>query len=469
MYERHFGFAVAPFQVTPDPNLLLLTAAHREAVAAIMYAIMSRKGFATVTGEVGVGKTSVLRHALDRAAGAGKLDIIHLVQPIANPVDLLRTVWRELSQDGDSLGEHYDMGVVIEDIQAKLLARFQAQRNVVLAIDEAQALPVAALEALRLLSNFETHRSKLLQIVLVGQPELERMLARPELRQLDQRIAIRARILPLGRRDSLRYIRFRLAAAAEHEVRPFTVPALHRLLRDARGYPRRLNILCDNALMNAYGHGARRVTWRIAREASNAQAPAARRPPRRQAVVGAAAAALLIPVASLVASPDLRDRMGMMAAGARPLTLGRAGEEASQEAARVKEFASVRIRAAMEEGVSKVGVAVPELDAGAGRDARDQSAPRTARVVPPPEYGEAKTAKGAAVAAPAQAHRTGKLVEAVQRGETVTEMCQRIYGRCGAEELLRIREANPEIRNLSRIEAGQRIVFPGARQAFVSR
>jgi general secretion pathway protein A len=504
MYERHFGFSLPPFQVTPDPNLLLLTAAHREAIAAIMYAIMSRKGFATVTGDVGVGKTSVLRHALDRVAEAGKLDIIYLVQPIANPVDLLRTIWRELAQEGEALGEHYDMGVVIDDIHAKLLTRFQRQRNVVLAIDEAQALPVAALEALRLLSNFEAHRSKLLQIVLVGQTELEQMLARPELRQLDQRIAIRARIHPLGRRDSLRYVRFRLAAAAETEVRPFTAPALYRLLREARGYPRRLNILCDNALMNAYGHSARRVTWRIAREACNAQAPAARRSARGPAAAGVAVAALLIPAASLVGLPDLRDRMWTMADGARLPTLERAKEEALQEAARLKEFASVGIKAATE-GVSKVAATVPWADAGAGApsmagadaeaeaEAREEPAlptptvalppvreeakaartiaaapaPPTPTVAPPPAREEVKAATAAA--APAQPQRKTKQVEVVRRGETVTQMCQRIYGRCGGEEMRRIREANPDIRNLSRIMVGQTIVFPGNRQTAASR
>uniref|UniRef100_UPI000E66897C ExeA family protein n=1 Tax=Desertibaculum subflavum TaxID=2268458 RepID=UPI000E66897C len=277
MYEGYFGLRAAPFQVTPDPRLLMLTAAHQEALAAILYGIMARKGFVTITGEVGVGKTTVLRHALDQVS-ADNADVLHLVQPVHSASELLQTLRSELAPEDTTPPETSDHGRLVADIQAALLRRLEQGRSVVVAIDEAQTMPVDALESLRLLSNFETRTAKLLQVVLVGQPELDEILDRPELRPLNQRIAVRARIGPLSPDDSRRYLEHRIAAAGGTVAELFTPGALRVLLREAEGYPRRLNIMCDNALMNAYGHESRKVTSRIAREALE---PLTYRPPPR--------------------------------------------------------------------------------------------------------------------------------------------------------------------------------------------
>jgi len=456
MYERHFGLSAAPFQVTPDPNLLMLTDGHQEAIAAIMYGIMTRRGFIMVSGEVGVGKTTVLRHALDRLGG-GLIDVIHLVQPVINPPDLLRTIQRELAAEGERPASADDMGAVIDDIHARLLARFEAHRTVVVAIDEAQALPAHALETLRQLSNFEARSGKLLQVVLVGQPELEAMLAKPELRQVNQRIAIRARIGPLSQAEGRRYVEHRLAAVSDRDVRPFTSAALRRLLREARGYPRRLNILCDNALMNAYGHGMRRVTWRIARETAVSQSMAQTRSGRRRhTALGVVGAVLLLPAASLALVPDLRDNAFNTLAAAHSLMVA-TKDTVLQEAARIKELAGTNVQGtAPATSAIQTDEAAPPTQQPASRQLRDEAQQVVVAALPEVREQAVRPPETRAPEGPA------KLVRTVPRGSSVGAMCEQIYGHCGSEELQRIREANPGIRNLSRVNAGQAVVFPGA-------
>lgn len=260
-YGSFYGFSSSPFHITPDPSLLLLTETHQQALGAIEYGITSGKGFIVVTGEVGVGKTTVLRTCLDRI-DSSKIKIIYLFNPAIATAELYATLLEELDFAPDPSLKSLN---VLQSLMRVLLSLNKAGTQVVLAVDEAQNMPDQTLESLRILSNLETSKSKLLQIILVGQPELEATLKKHSLRQLAQRVAVRARIKALTLRQSFRYVQHRSQRAGRN-LPLFTIPALWYIAVTARGIPRSINICCDNALINGYGHGAPRITLKIARE-----------------------------------------------------------------------------------------------------------------------------------------------------------------------------------------------------------
>lgn len=264
-YGGFYGLDSAPFHITPDPSRLFLTLTHQHALGAIEYGITAGKGFIVVTGEVGVGKTTVLRNCLDRL-DTKTTRIIYLFNPALSTAELYATILDELDGKRRRLPAH--PSETLQTLQRKLLAAYTVGKHIVLAVDEAQNMPEGTLESLRMLSNLETSQSKLLQIVLVGQPELESLLARHSLRQLRQRVAVRARIRRLSFRQSCQYIEYRTRSAGFSTTRAlFTAPAQWYIAIVARGVPRTINICCDNALINGYGHAARRISLRIAREA----------------------------------------------------------------------------------------------------------------------------------------------------------------------------------------------------------
>jgi len=263
-YGRFYGLDAPPFHITPDASLLFSTETHRQALATIEYGIASGKGFIVVTGEVGVGKTTVLKMCLDKLESS-KLKIIYIFNPAMEVRELYETLLDELEVEPASGRRPVNL---LHQLQRALLAAHKNGLHVILAVDEAQNMPEATLEALRILSNFETAKAKLLQIILAGQPELEAMLARHSLRQLAQRIAVRSRIAPLSWTQSRAYVVHRIQCAGRPGDRPlFTSAALWYLAYVARGIPRTLNIVCDNALINGYGAGAERISLRIAQEA----------------------------------------------------------------------------------------------------------------------------------------------------------------------------------------------------------
>jgi general secretion pathway protein A len=245
-----------------------LTDGHKDSIGAILYGIEARKGFIAVTGDAGVGKTTALRYCL------GQLDretyeLVYLFQPALAPGEFYAVLYRELFGRSPLWGYVVEMEVsaIVDAIHKRLLSLFDRGKSVVVVIDEAQNMPIETLESLRVLSNLETDREKLLQIVLVGQTELENKLARHELRQLDQRIAVRARIPTLTTSQAVRYIEYKVGIAGGVAGEIFTDSAGWILIAAAKGNPRRLNMYCDNALMNGYGHGVRRVNTRVAWEA----------------------------------------------------------------------------------------------------------------------------------------------------------------------------------------------------------
>jgi len=261
MYLRYYWLRRAPFHITPDPDFLFLGSSHREALAAVIYGVRQRKGFIELTGEVGVGKTTVLRSYLERVDRQSLK--IYLFNANLSFEALLKTLCEEL----EVKAAERDPAEMVSRIHGALVEHYRNRRNVVLIIDEAQNMPLETLENLRMLSNLESSKDKLLQIILVGQPELEEVLRRRELRQLRQRIAVRYRILPLTSQESRAYILHRLSKATSQKMEAIFAPrALRLIIRKGGGIPRVLNILCDNALITGYGYTQRPVTVRIVRE-----------------------------------------------------------------------------------------------------------------------------------------------------------------------------------------------------------
>lgn len=261
MYLRFYHLRKEPFHITPDPDFLFLSPSHREALASIVYGVEQKKGFIAITGEVGVGKTTILRSYLEKA-GHQRLKLLYILNPRLSFPELMRMIYHEL---GIPCGSS-DVFEMLNDLHHLLIQEYREGRNVVLLIDEAQNLPVDTLENLRMLSNLETSKDKLIQILLVGQPELERLLNLVQLRQLKQRIAVRCSILPLSRRESLEYIKFRFAKAGGAVDRAFTRRAVSRVIKASAGIPRLINIICDNALVTGFGYRKRPVGPKIVSE-----------------------------------------------------------------------------------------------------------------------------------------------------------------------------------------------------------
>ncbi len=261
MYLNFFGLQTKPFNPTPDQDFLYLSPSHKQALGSILYGVKEKKGFISVTGQVGLGKTTILRSFLAQVDQAN-LHTIYLLNPNISFTRVLKTLLRELGHDPVE-GDDAEM---VEQLHMVLIKEYQKGRTVVLLIDEAQNMPLATLEHLRMLSNLETPKEKLIQIVLLGQPELDALLDRYELRQLRQRIAVRALLLPLSEQESVQYIQHRLDIAGGKGKKLFTESALSLIVAEAKGAPRQLNILCDNAFVTALGYQKKLVTVSIAKE-----------------------------------------------------------------------------------------------------------------------------------------------------------------------------------------------------------
>ena len=250
MYLEHFGLSELPFGITPDTSYTVVTRSHQEALNTLLVAIGSGEGFIKITGEVGTGKTLLCRRLL-QAMPDGALSA-YLPNPYLAPRTLLMALAEELSLPVKAETDDYHL---LMQINYALLRHAAVERKVVLCIDEAQAMPLETLESLRLLSNLETEKRKLMQIVLFGQPELDTKLAEPSVRQLRQRIAFHYRLDGLDRQEVGKYLEHRLRVAGyrgEGVFLPRTVRALHRA---SRGTPRLLNILAHKSLLAAYGEG----------------------------------------------------------------------------------------------------------------------------------------------------------------------------------------------------------------------
>lgn len=301
MYAAYFGLKQEPFSIAPDPRLLFMSEQHREALAHLLYGVQGGGGFVLLTGEIGTGKTTVCRCFLDQAPE--RCNLAYIFNPKLTALELLETVCHEF---GVAAAPPPHRAATVKDyldpLNAFLLQAHAAGRNNVLVIDEAQNLAPEVLEQLRLLTNLETSERKLLQIILIGQPELRDMLARPELEQLAQRVIARYHLGALDEADSARYVRHRLEVCGLDRPLPFDRAALRKVHQASGGVPRRINLLCDRALLGAFATGQGQVTRRIVARAAQEVFPRAGRPARGWPRMAFAGGAGLVAGAALLAA-----------------------------------------------------------------------------------------------------------------------------------------------------------------------
>lgn len=254
MYESHFGLQEAPFALTPNTRYFLKSKGHSDALELLLVALREREGFIKITGEVGTGKTLLCRLLLN--ALATEMTTAYLPNPSLSPENLYEAVADELGVTVDSQNNTHR---VLKSLSHRLIDLAADGQQVVLVIDEAQAMPEATIEALRLLTNLETENTRLLQVVLFGQPELDVMLNQPSLRQLKQRITFQYRLAPLDKASVSQYLRHRLAQAGYNGQELFAPAALRLITRASGGIPRLLNILAHKSLLAAWGRGEHQV------------------------------------------------------------------------------------------------------------------------------------------------------------------------------------------------------------------
>ncbi len=358
MYEAFFGLRERPFNLTPDPRFLFLSEKHKEAFAHLLYGIKNRSGFVMVTGEIGTGKTTISRTLLQQLHD--DTEIAFIFNPFLSPEELLRKINEDfgIESKGETIKD------LVDELNAYLLDRGACGKNCILVIDEAQDLAPNVLEHVRLLSNLETETQKLLQIILIGQPELAQHLELPELRQLNQRITARYHLFPLDRSETVQYIAFRLRAAGGLRKIRFTRGALRAVYRYSGGVPRVINSICDRALLVAYTQEARDITVATVRKAAQevrgqrVVAPQKRQPRRWRAWAPAPVFVLLALVLAMAANvayewaadrkamaPSTTERSDLMDRDPLAARAVAAGEVLAREAAQGSESSPALVRA----------------------------------------------------------------------------------------------------------------------------
>jgi general secretion pathway protein A len=284
MYTSFFGLGEKPFAITPDPRYLFMSERHAEALAHLLYGITEAGGFIQLTGEVGTGKTTIVRSLLERMPGHA--DVAVILNPQLTPVEFVLTICEELGifmrdEDAGSIKDLVDL------LNRRLLEAHAKGRRIVVIVDEAQNLTPSTLEQVRLLTNLETGSQKLLQIILIGQPELREVLDRVELRQLAQRITGRYHLAPLSRTETAAYVNHRLKVAGA-TVEIFSGAALREVHRLSGGVPRIINVICDRALLGAFTQEQHHIGAGMIREAASEVYGRSFNPPWMKALVGSA-------------------------------------------------------------------------------------------------------------------------------------------------------------------------------------
>ena len=254
MYEEFYGLKEKPFNLTPDPRFFFLSENHRGAFEHLLYGIKEREGFILITGEVGTGKTTLCRALLDKIESQAT-DSALILNPMFSEHELLQCILSDFGIQSQASTKKE----LLDDLNRFLLNQQAANRNSILIIDEAQNLPLPVLEEIRILSNLETEKEKLLQIILMGQVELKEKLSLPRLRQLNQRISIRYHLQPLGKEEVPRYIHHRLTVAGSSGDIHFTSAALQEIYHYSRGIPRLVNLASDRALLAGYAEQSREI------------------------------------------------------------------------------------------------------------------------------------------------------------------------------------------------------------------
>lgn len=256
MYKEFYGLKEMPFNITPDPQFLFFSPSHQEAIQHLRYGIAEKKGFIVLTGEVGCGKTTLCRYLLNEVEGK-PIETALILNPMVSETQLLQAILRELGVEKVKSARQE----CLEQLNAHLLSLIGQGKDIVLLIDESQNMSFQALEHIRLLSNLETNTQKLLQIILIGQPELKEKLNHKSLRQLRQRILVHYDLKPLNQDEMEQYIRYRLIIAGANGRPDFTRAAMSKIYRHTKGIPRLINNVCDKSILSAFVKSRDVVTW----------------------------------------------------------------------------------------------------------------------------------------------------------------------------------------------------------------
>jgi type II secretory pathway predicted ATPase ExeA len=513
MYTDYFGFREKPFGVTPDPRFFYTNPCYQEAYASLLYGIRERRGLIVLTGEVGTGKTTLLRRLMGHMESTVRF--VFFYNTTLSFEELLDFMCEELGLPIKEAGRHQK----IHALNQLLMDQLARAGTVALLIDEAQNLEEGVLEHLRLLSNFETNAEKLLQIVLVGQPELESKLARPELRQVKQRIAVRCRLERLDDEEVGPFINYRLHFVGYKRHQLFTPNAVKEIAYYSKGFPRLINILCDNALLIAYATSQKSVTGEIIEEAASdlrfesrgrgrltagesrdlssvaglkemretvplgrmAHQKKAHSFSRRRSQITAAVLFLGIGGASFYVgrvNSDLvggvQERLGAWHKTIRA-TLGAAIESPERRESTLRNYQMASVDERDTESTGKDGPAsaadLPGLEAR--KETRDSLVTSEQTVTSSggrsfATAGRGNDEVGSIGSASEVASRPEKSM-LVPSGSTVVEIAANIYGAQRDLGLDLIREFNSQIENLSRIRAGQRLWLPTLSQETLVR
>ena len=255
MYKKFYGFKEKPFEIAPDPAFVYLSEVHKEALAHLQYAIQEGKGFSVITGEVGTGKTTLIRKLLSNI-DINSIRTCYIFNPIMDSIDFLNYICNDLGIALDGINTR---GHIVTALHNYLLQCFTKNEKVFLIIDEAQSLDTNLLQEVRLLTNLETAKYKLLNVILLGQPELNQTLAEPQFRPLKQRITSRFHLRPLTFNETNEYIHYRLKRAGSRNLRIFDNSAIKEIYNYSKGIPRLINIICDNALLTGFSQDTNRI------------------------------------------------------------------------------------------------------------------------------------------------------------------------------------------------------------------
>jgi general secretion pathway protein A len=423
MYLDFYLLKKAPFHITPDPEFLFLSPSHKAALGALVYGIEERQGFVALLGEVGLGKTTILRSYLERV-DQSQLKPIYLLHANLSFGDLLNTLCQECGLEGTT--EH--VAETVNRLHHVLIEEYKQGRNVALLVDEAQHMPIETLEHLRMLSNLETSTQKLLQIILVGQPEFEAKLNDHALRQLKQRLVIRATIAPLTAEESRDYILYRLAKVSTVDEPIFTRGALQAIIKQAQGTPRVLNILCTNALIQGFGYGQRRISAKIAKEVIAEYTGKTPRRWWRPWVAVAGALALL--AAWFWFSSYSHGLLSKL-----PLS-----------------------RVTPSDPLAVLTRAFPPQETPAM--VRDSSPPGAASTPLLPTEPSKPAAFPLLPETPAFPQTASVVVRTIQKGDHISKVAREVYGVSNPAVFAWIKQNNPQLQNVNHIDVGMQLTFP---------
>ena len=421
MYQTFYHLKKEPFHITPDPEFLFLSPSHKQALGSIIYGVKNRKGFVVITGEVGVGKTTILRSYLEKV-DKPKVRIIYIFNANLSFKNLLNTIYKELGLQAKT----DDTVEMLNDLYQILMEEYKQGNTVLLIVDEAQNMPIKTLENLRMLSNFETSKDKLLQIVLIGQYEFEKILERYELRQLRQRIAIRSTIIPFTEKESLAYIKYRLAKVAVNQSKIFTQGALNRIVKGAKGIPRNLNILCDNALITGFGYKIKPVNTKVVKEVI-ADFNGKEKHSLLKWIIPFMA--LLIFIVGLITIYPHKDK---------GLILSKVQNPAPSQTKEPKS-----IKEEMKPPIDKPDISQTK-----------QSIPAKEEIKPTEEKAIPETSK-----------TSSPVIRTVKKGDTLYKLTRIVYGYADDKLVTLVRQNNPWIKDMNNLPIGEEIIFPEVSKA----